>query len=92
MKTTTLELNDDDYAMFKRYRRKCQRSGQDMSRVIMDAIKAELEKDEYSLAELAYDLRRSEEEVLELLNKAGFARVGITPIEPDDLGEEAPLN
>jgi hypothetical protein len=92
MKMTTLQLSDEDHAILARYRRKCQKSGQDMNRVIIDAIRAELEKDEYSLGELAYDLRRSEEETLELLKRAGFVRVDTPPIERDELGEEAQLN
>ena len=92
MKTTTLQLSDEDHAIFSRYRRKCQRQSKDMNRTIIDAIESELGKDEYTLSELAYDLRRSEEETLELLKKAGFAKAGIIPAEVEEADEEARLN
>lgn len=92
MKTTTLQLSDEEHAIFSRYRRKCQRQGKDMNRIIIDAIQSELEKDEYTLSELAYDLRRSEEETLDLLRKAGFTKVGVIPAETEEADEEARLN
>jgi hypothetical protein len=89
MKTTQLTLTDGDHAIFSRYRRKCQRQRKDMSRIIIDAIQAELDKEDYTLAELAYDLRRSEEDTLELLRKAGFARHEDAQNDLDETAESA---
>ena len=88
MKTTTLQLSDEDHAIFSSYRRKCQRQGKDMNRVIIDSLQAELEKDEYTLAELAYDLHRTGDETLELLKKAGFVKFGVIPGGSEDTDTE----